>query len=71
MTIYSFDTPIFNIKSGALYIYQNYVIDGKLLTHKHSYKKNYKKNHDFSQFVPVNIRTIKKHVYDIYCSKTT
>ena len=71
MTICSFNTPIFNIKSGALYIYQNYVTDGKLLTHKHSYKKNYKRKRDFSQFVPVNIRTIKKHVYDIYCSKTS
>ena len=48
MTICSFDTPIFNIKSGALYISEKSVINGKFLVHKHSQKKNYNRKRDFS-----------------------
>ena len=48
MTICSFGTPIFNIKSGTLYIYQKNVINGIFLSHKHSNKENYNRKRDFS-----------------------
>ena len=48
MTIRSFDTVIFNIKSDAFYINKKNVINGKFLSHKHSHKKSYNKKRDFS-----------------------
>ena len=48
MTISSFDTPVFNIKSGTCISNKKDVINGKFLAHKHSPKKNYNKKRDFS-----------------------
>ena len=47
MTIYSFDTSSFNKKSGTLYILID-VINGKVVSRKHSHKKNYSRKRDFS-----------------------
>ena len=61
MTIYSFDTSFFNKKSGTLYILID-VINGKVVSRKHSHKKNYSRKRDFSEFVHVKICTMKnKH----------
>ena len=48
MTICSFDTPIFNTKSGTLYILEKDVTNGKVLSEKYSHKKNYSRKCDFS-----------------------
>ena len=42
MTIYCFDFPILNIRSGT--ISNKNITNGKCLAHKHSHKKNYNRN---------------------------
>ena len=49
MAICTFDTPIFNTKSGTLlYILEKDVTNGKVLSDKYSHKKNYSRKCDFS-----------------------
>ena len=48
MAISSFDIPIFNIKSGTMYIKWKDVINAKFLSQEHSQKKNYNRKRDFS-----------------------